>query len=94
VVAISLYTPTVMNTMYNRAHRLGPLSFHFFTESGWDIGGILGCAFAAAVAALGGSLGYAMLPSFLGMLAIRRCITAAEDQTARGPGVVAAAAES
>jgi MFS transporter, DHA1 family, inner membrane transport protein len=83
VVATSLYTPTIMSTMYNRAHRLGPLSFHFFTESGWDIGGILGCLLAALVAALGGGMGYAMLPSFLGMLVIHRCVTLAERETRR-----------
>lgn len=83
VIAISLYTPVIMNTVYNRAHRLGPLSFHFFTESGWDIGGILGCSAAALVAALGGSMGYAMVPSFFGMLAIHRCVTLAERQSRR-----------
>jgi hypothetical protein len=87
VVALSLYTPTVMNTMYNRAHRLGPLRFHFFTESGWDIGGILGCLMAALVATLGGSLSYAMLPSLLGVLAIHRCVSAAERQFRRPGGM-------
>jgi hypothetical protein len=80
VAAIALYNPLIMNTMYNRAHRLGPLSFHFFTESGWDIGGILGCLIAAAVATLGGGMAYAMLPAVLAMLVIRRCIAAAERQ--------------
>lgn len=89
VVALSLYTPTVMNTMYNRAHRLGPLRFHFFTESGWDIGGILGCLMAALVATLGGSLSYAMLPSLLGALAIHRCVSAAERQFRRPGGLAA-----
>jgi len=76
-----------MNTMYNRAHRLGPLRFHFFTESGWDIGGILGCLMAALVATLGGSLSYAMLPSLLGVLAIHRCVSAAERQFRRPGGM-------
>jgi hypothetical protein len=81
VVAVSLYIPVVMNTMYNRAHRLGPLRFHFFTESGWDVGGIIGCTLAALVASQGLSLGYAMLPSFLGMLAIQRYVSRAERET-------------
>jgi MFS family permease len=92
VVAVALYIPVVMNTMYNRAHRLGPLSFHFFTESGWDVGGILGCGLAALVASLGISLGYAMLPSFLAMLAIRRFVTRAEREAARLQPAVPAAA--
>jgi hypothetical protein len=80
VVAMALYTPLLMNTMYNRAHRLGPLAFHFFTESGWDLGGIIGCCLAAAVAAWGASLAYAMLPAFLGMIVICRMVIAAERE--------------
>lgn len=79
-IAMALYTPLLMNTMYNRAHRLGPLAFHFFTESGWDLGGIIGCCLAAAVAASGASLAYAMLPAFLGMAVICRTIITAERQ--------------
>jgi MFS family permease len=92
VVVSALYQPLIMNTMYNRAHRLGPLSFHFFAESGWDVGGILGCGFAAAAVGLGGNMGYAMLPAFLGMLVVRRCITLAEREML-GPEPSGVAAE-
>jgi MFS family permease len=91
VVAVSIYIPVVMNTMYNRAHRLGPLRFHFFTESGWDAGGIIGCVLAALVASLGLSLSYAMLPSFLGMLAIQRYVSRAERETTLSRPAVPAA---
>jgi MFS transporter, DHA1 family, inner membrane transport protein len=88
VVAMALYTPLLMNTMYNRAHRLGPLGFHFFTESGWDLGGIIGCCLAAAIAAAGASLAYAMLPAFLGITVICRMVIAAERE-ARGVALTA-----
>ncbi|HVJ55601.1 MAG TPA: MFS transporter [Aliidongia sp.] len=85
-LASSFYTPTYMTTLYNRAKQHGALAFTFFAEAGWDTGSILACGMAAAVAASGLPLSFAILPALLGMLGMHCGVLA----SARYPAQAAA----
>jgi MFS family permease len=66
-LAVCLYMPTVMTSVYNLAKRSPcPLRFHVATEGGWDIGGASGCVMAASLSALGAPLSLAILLSLAG----------------------------
>ena len=66
-LAICLYMPTLMTSVYNQAKQSPcALRFHVATEAGWDIGGACGCLAAAALSALGAPLSFAILLSLAG----------------------------
>ena len=66
-LAVCLYMPTVMTSVYNLAKRSPcPLRFHVATEGGWDIGGAAGCLAAAILSALGVPLSFTILLSLAG----------------------------
>ena len=66
-LAICLYMPTLMTSVYNQAKSSPcPLRFHVATEGGWDIGGASGCIAAATLSAFGAPLSYAILLSLAG----------------------------
>jgi predicted MFS family arabinose efflux permease len=68
--AAALLTPALMSRVYNLAKESPcPLRFSIATEAGWDIGCGAGCLAAAAILAVGGSLGPAILLGLLGALA-------------------------
>lgn len=72
-----LYYPVLMSVIYDRAKRSGSAyQFHLVTEVGWDIGAILGCMAAAAVAWSGAPSTLAVLPAALGVLVVHRCVRA------------------
>ena len=76
-LAICLYMPTLMTSVYNQAKSSPcPLRFHVATEGGWDIGGASGCIAAATLSALGAPLSYSILLSLagcgLGLFLLRR----------------------
>jgi MFS family permease len=67
-LAVCLYMPTVMTSVYNLAKRSPcPLRFHVATEGGWDIGGAAGCVAAATLSAFGAPLSSAILLSLSGV---------------------------
>ena len=66
-LAVCLYMPTLMTSVYNQAKRSPcPLRFHVATEAGWDIGGASGCVAAATLSALGAPLSSTILLSLAG----------------------------
>jgi hypothetical protein len=72
-----LYYPVLMSVIYDRAKRSGSAyQFHLVTEVGWDVGAILGCLAAAAVAWCGAPSTLAVLPAGFGVLVIHRCVRA------------------
>jgi MFS transporter, DHA1 family, inner membrane transport protein len=72
-----LYYPVLMSVIYDRAKRSGSAyQFHLLTEVGWDVGAILGCLAAAAVAWSGAPPTLVVLPAVLGVLVIHRCVRA------------------
>jgi hypothetical protein len=77
VIATSVYTPTYVRTLYNRAKEHGALAFTFFSEAGFDTGAGLGCVMASLVVASGLPLGFAILPALLGMAGIHIGVLAA-----------------
>jgi hypothetical protein len=63
-LAVCLYMPTVMTSVYNQAKRSPcPLRFHVATEGGWDLGCASGCVAAATLSALGAPLSFAIVLS-------------------------------
>ena len=66
-VAIALYVPTVMTTVYNQA-KAAPcvLRFSLATEAGFDIGCAGGCLTAAGVLWAGEPIAWAILPALPG----------------------------
>jgi DHA1 family inner membrane transport protein len=64
----ALLIPALMTPVYNLAKASPcPLRFHIVTEAGWDIGCFCGCLLAAGLAALGVSLGWAILVALPGL---------------------------
>jgi hypothetical protein len=66
-LAVCLYMPTAMTSVYNQAKRSPcPLRFHVATEGGWDLGCASGCVAAATLSAFGAPLSSAILLSLGG----------------------------
>jgi hypothetical protein len=62
----ALMAPAMMTAVYNLAKASPcPLRFQMAAEGGWDVGCAAGCLIAAAIAASGASLAYAMLLALL-----------------------------
>ena len=61
-LVLALVAPVQMTPIYNLAKASPcPLRFQMASEAGWDIGCFAGCLLAAGIAAIGGSLAWAIL---------------------------------
>jgi hypothetical protein len=70
-VAGCLYVPTAMTAIYNLAKQSPcTLRFHLATEGAWDAGCASGCMIAAALIASGVPLGWAVMTSMGGAVAV------------------------
>jgi hypothetical protein len=70
-----LYVPVLMSVIYDRAQHSGAAyRFHFAAEAGWDLGAAAGCLAAAMVAWATAVPSMAMIPGFLGVFAMYRCV--------------------
>lgn len=65
----ALFALPYWSATYNLAHNgISTLWYHFFAESGWDIGGAMACLLAAALFMAGGSVQHILLISICGLL--------------------------
>nr|WP_282189087.1 MFS transporter [Azospirillum sp. SYSU D00513] len=81
-----LYVPVLMSVVYDRAKESGSaFRFHFSAEAGWDVGAILGCLAAAAVAWATVTPSLALLPAALGVVAVHACVRGQAVPAARLP---------
>jgi MFS family permease len=81
-----LYLPTLMTAVYNEA-KASPcaLRFHFATEGGWDVGGLVACLIGAAVWGAGVPPSFILLLSLLGVAAQARLLWQRYDAHALAP---------
>jgi hypothetical protein len=81
-----IYLPTLMTAVYNEA-KASPctLRFHFATEGGWDVGGLVACLIAAAAWGAGVPPSFVLLLSLLGIAAQARLLWRRYDAHALAP---------
>jgi hypothetical protein len=81
-----LYLPTLMTAVYNEA-KASPctLRFHFATEGGWDVGGLVACLIAAAAWGAGVPPSFVLLLSLLGVATQARLLWRRYDAHALAP---------